>query len=32
MGYGEADVIDAGGRVLARATATFIVLPAPGAF
>ena len=32
MGYGEAEVLDAGGRVLARATATFIVLPAPGAF
>ena len=32
MGYGEADVLDGGGRVLARATATFIILPAPGAF
>jgi acyl-CoA thioesterase len=32
MGYGEADVVDGQGRVLARATATFIVLPAPGAF
>jgi uncharacterized protein (TIGR00369 family) len=32
MGYGEADVLDGTGRVLARATATFIVLPAPGAF
>lgn len=32
MGYGEAEVLDAAGRVLARATATFIVLPAPGAF
>jgi acyl-CoA thioesterase len=32
MGYGEADVVDAQGQVLARATATFIVLPAPGAF
>jgi len=32
MGYGEADVSDAEGRVLARASATFIVLPAPGAF
>ncbi len=31
-GYGEAEVVDAGGRVLARASATFIVLPAPGAF
>lgn len=32
MGYGEAEVLDEGGRVLARASATFIVLPAPGAF
>jgi uncharacterized protein (TIGR00369 family) len=32
MGYGEAAVVDGSGRVLARATATFIVLPAPGAF
>lgn len=32
MGYGEADVLDASGTVLARASATFIVLPAPGAF
>ena len=32
MGYGEAEVQDATGRVLATATATFIVLPAPGAF
>jgi uncharacterized protein (TIGR00369 family) len=32
MGYGEAEVTDAQGRLLARATATFIVLPAPGAF
>ncbi len=32
MGYGEAEVVDAGGRLLARASATFIVLPAPGAF
>jgi uncharacterized protein (TIGR00369 family) len=32
MGYGEADVVDATGRLLARASATFIVLPAPGAF
>jgi uncharacterized protein (TIGR00369 family) len=32
MGYGEADVLDGEGRLLARATATFIVLPAPGAF
>jgi uncharacterized protein (TIGR00369 family) len=32
MGYGEAEVTDAGGQVLARASGTFIVLPAPGAF
>lgn len=32
MGYGEADVLDGEGRLLARATGTFIVLPAPGAF
>ena len=32
MGYGEAEVVDAGRRLLARATGTFIVLPAPGAF
>jgi acyl-CoA thioesterase len=32
MGYGEGEVLDGGGRLLARATATFIVLPAPGAF
>ncbi len=32
MGYGEADVVDSGSRLLARASATFIVLPAPGAF
>jgi uncharacterized protein (TIGR00369 family) len=32
MGYGESDVLDADGRVLARASATFVVLPAPGAF
>jgi len=32
MGYGEAEVSDNSGRLLARATATFIVLPAPGAF
>jgi uncharacterized protein (TIGR00369 family) len=32
MGYGEAEVLDSGGRLLARASATFIVLPAPGAF
>jgi uncharacterized protein (TIGR00369 family) len=28
MGYGEADVLDASGRLLARASATFIVLHA----
>ena len=32
MGYGEAEVSDGRGRLVARATATFIVLPAPGAF
>ena len=32
MGYGEADVLDGTGRLLARASATFIVIPAPGAF
>lgn len=32
MGYGEADVLDGDGTLLARATGTFIVLPAPGAF
>jgi acyl-coenzyme A thioesterase PaaI-like protein len=32
MGYGECEVVDAEGRLLARATGTFIVLPAPGAF
>jgi uncharacterized protein (TIGR00369 family) len=32
MGYGEGEVTDREGRLLARATATFIVLPAPGAF
>lgn len=32
MGYGESEVLDAGGRLLARASGTFIVLPAPGAF
>lgn len=31
MGYGEAEVLDGQERLLARATATFIVLPAPGA-
>jgi uncharacterized protein (TIGR00369 family) len=32
MGYGEADVLDGEDRLLARASATFVVLPAPGAF
>jgi acyl-CoA thioesterase len=32
MGYGEAEVEDGSGQVLARASGTFIVLPAPGAF
>jgi uncharacterized protein (TIGR00369 family) len=32
MGYGESDVMDGEGRLLARASGTFIVLPAPGAF
>ena len=32
MGYGESEVLDGDGRLLARATATFIVLTAPGAF
>jgi uncharacterized protein (TIGR00369 family) len=32
MGYGEGEVLDADGHLLARAAATFIVLPAPGAF
>ena len=32
MGYGESEVLDGEGRLLARATGTFIVLPAPGAF
>jgi uncharacterized protein (TIGR00369 family) len=32
MGYGEGEVLDGEGRLLARASATFIVLPAPGAF
>ncbi len=32
MGYGEADLVDQDGRSIARATATFIVLPAPGTF
>jgi uncharacterized protein (TIGR00369 family) len=29
FGYAEADVIDAQGGLLARATATFAVMPAP---
>lgn len=32
MGYGESEVLDAAGHLLAKASATFIVLPAPGAF
>jgi uncharacterized protein (TIGR00369 family) len=32
MGYGETELSDVEGRLLARASATFIVLPAPGAF
>ena len=32
MGYGESEVLDGEGRLLARASGTFIVLPAPGAF
>lgn len=32
MGYGESEVLDGQGRLLARATGTFILLPAPGAF
>jgi uncharacterized protein (TIGR00369 family) len=32
MGYGESEVLDARGTLLAKASATFIVLPAPGAF
>ena len=32
MGYGEADVMDGAGRLLAKASATFIVLPEPGTF
>jgi uncharacterized protein (TIGR00369 family) len=32
MGYGESEVLDGRGKLLARATGTFIVLPAPGAF
>ncbi len=31
-GYGEAEVMDGSGRLLARAGGTFIVLPAPGVF
>ena len=32
MGYGESEVLDGRGELLAKASATFIVLPAPGAF
>jgi len=32
MGYGESEVLDVNGQLLARASGTFIVLPAPGAF
>ena len=32
MGYGEAEILDGDTHLLARASATFIVLPAPGAF
>jgi uncharacterized protein (TIGR00369 family) len=32
MGYGESEVLAAAGTLRARASATFIVLPAPGAF
>jgi acyl-CoA thioesterase len=32
MGYGEAEVYDGDGKLLSRASATFIILPAPGAF
>ncbi|MGH2740419.1 MAG: PaaI family thioesterase [Actinomycetota bacterium] len=32
MGYGEAEVYDETDRLLARASATFIVMEAPGAF
>src|SRR5438093_10152975 len=32
MGYGESEVTDGSGQLLARASGTFIVLPAPGAF
>ena len=32
MGYGESEVLDGTGQLLARASGTFIVLPAPGAF
>ncbi len=31
MGYGEADITDGDGKLVARASATFIVLPAPAA-
>ena len=32
MGYGEAEVMDGQGQLIARASGTFIVLPAPGVF
>jgi uncharacterized protein (TIGR00369 family) len=32
MGYGESEVLDGEDRLIARASGTFIVLPAPGAF
>jgi uncharacterized protein (TIGR00369 family) len=32
MGYGEGEILNPDGRLLARGSATFIVLPAPGAF
>jgi acyl-CoA thioesterase len=32
MGYGEAQVYDGEEKLLSRASATFIILPAPGAF
>jgi uncharacterized protein (TIGR00369 family) len=31
MGYGEADIVREDGKLVARANATFIVMPAPGA-
>ena len=32
MGYGEAEIHDGAGNMIARAVATFVILPAPGAF